>query len=205
MLDLPLSPVPTKLAPFVPQQVMPGYTPKPTKKRREPRSKAEMAIRRGDIHRRLENLLLRHDNYLAYGLPPPAQEKAVRKLTIASAETTVGGRGRPKKGMVNSLHPYVKDFTFPRDILTLPGLDDIMSGAVALDLDGNTRPLNKKAMAALLQKLKVITAETVQEEMRCGLRHAQKVAKCLRIVVALGLRWSDSWHYPVEQEKQWAN
>jgi hypothetical protein len=205
MLELPLLPLPRKPASFVPQHVMPGYTSKLTKKKRKPRSEAEISIRRSEIHRSLDNLLLRHDNYLASGLAEPMSETAVQRLTTSPAKAKGQGRGRPEKAVINSLRPYVKNFTFPREVLTLTGMDDIMSGAVALDLGGNTRPLNKKAMATLLQKLEVITAESVQEEMRCSLRHAQKVAKCLGIIVALGLRWSGSWHYPAAREQQGVN
>jgi len=58
---------------------------------------------------------------------------------------------------------------------------------VSTDFGSNTRPLSKKLVITLLQRLDVISTEGVQEYMhltlrRCSERHAQKIAQCLRVI-----------------------
>ncbi|UTY57705.1 hypothetical protein [Massilia sp. erpn] len=178
--------------PFI---AVPAATNKPVMVRRERRrlSKSELAEEREDLLRCLNNLLLRHDNYLAAGRPAPTPAKP-RWKQVPDTATAVKGRGRPVKRIVNSLKPYIQYATSARDALkTLPGLDDIATGAVQADLDGNTRPLNKKAMIEILQSLDVLTAKAVEERMGCGIRHAQKVLICLNTIVTVSARWSASW------------
>jgi hypothetical protein len=151
----------------------------------------------------LDNLLLRLDNQLAGGRIRYAPFKPTRIIRPTMSKPPKQGRGRPTLRMVNGLKPFIKHLVYAKDVLRLPGLDDIMSGAVAFDCAGNTRPLNKKKLAALLQRLELITAEEVQKEMRnCSLRHAQKVASCLRTVVTLGLRQVDSWPRPPDDDDE---
>jgi hypothetical protein len=64
----------------------------------------------------------------------------------------------------------------------LPQLRDAIESAKLLDLGGNTRPLASGRLFGMLQQLEVITPGSVKEFMRCSLRHAQKVALCLRVI-----------------------
>lgn len=57
-----------------------------------------------------------------------------------------------------------------------------------MDFGGNTRPLSKKLVITLLRRLDVISAEAVEAYMhatmrQCSLRHAQKIAQVLRIII----------------------
>ena len=98
------------------------------------------------------------------------------------------GRGAPRKIRANSLKPYLQGFNSPGHALRhLPNFDNIVTGAVNADFGSNTRPLSKKLVITLLQRLDVITAKAVQEYMhltlrRCSERHAQKIAQCLRVI-----------------------
>ena len=65
----------------------------------------------------------------------------------------------------------------------LPLLRDAIESANLLDLGGSTRPLNSGLLFGMLQYLDLITPQTVMEYMGCGIRHAQKVALCLRVIV----------------------
>lgn len=107
------------------------------------------------------------------------------------AEASAAGpkkRGRPSKAATNSLKHRLSGFNVPGLALAgLPGLDHIVTGAVNLDLDGNTRPLSKKVVISMLQRLDVISTKAVQEYMhltlrQCSERHAQKIAQCLRVI-----------------------
>jgi hypothetical protein len=111
--------------------------------------------------------------------------------SIGTTEAPTGGkkkRGRPATVHANSLKACLSSFDAPGFALAgLPFLDQIVTGAVNLDMDGNTRPLSKKLVVSLLQRLDVISAEGVREYMRltlrqCSERHAQKIAQCLRVI-----------------------
>jgi hypothetical protein len=97
-------------------------------------------------------------------------------------------RGRPTMSHANSLKTCLAGFNAPGLALaSLPYLDQIVTGAVNLDMDGNTRPLSKKLVVSLLQRLDVITAQAVREYMhltlrQCSERHSQKIALCLRVI-----------------------
>lgn len=182
-----------KPAPFVPANVIAAYSQRPPRQKRNNKKNRQCV----EMMRRLDNLALIHDNYLASGRQRPAPITPLWMLSAMPAKAAGQGRGRPSKVIMNTLRPYIQDLRSPMDALALPGMDDITSGAVALDLEGNTRPLNKKSIIKLLQRLDVITAKAVSEEMKCGLRHAQKVATCLGIIVTLGKRWSSNWPTPV--------
>jgi hypothetical protein len=111
------------------------------------------------------------------------QEKKPRVIAEPSKQ-----RGRPRIVHTNSLKASLSAFDAPGFALaTLPYLDPVVTGAVNLDMDGNTRPLSKKLMVRLLQSLDVISAEAVREYMhltsrQCSERHAQKIALCLRVI-----------------------
>lgn len=107
---------------------------------------------------------------------------------VGEAPVKKAGRGAPRKVRANSLKPYLQGFNSPGHALRdLPHFDNIVTGAVNTDFGSNTRPLSKKLVITLLQRLNVITAEAVQEYMhltlrRCSERHAQKIAQCLRVI-----------------------
>lgn len=122
---------------------------------------------------------------------------AVEKITISSSDHSAivailphasKKRGRPKIVHINSLKACLSAFSAPGFALArLPHLDHIVTGAVNLDMAGNTRPLSKKLMVRLLQHLDVISTEAVKEYMhltlrQCSERHAQKIALCLRVI-----------------------
>lgn len=108
--------------------------------------------------------------------------------TGAAAPETKKKRGRPTTVHTNSLKTYLAGFNAPGFALaSLPFLDNIVTGAVNLDLGGNTRPLAKKLVISLLQRLDVISAEAVRQQMHltlrpCSERHAQKIGQCLRVI-----------------------
>lgn len=99
------------------------------------------------------------------------------------------GRGRPEKVIFNSLHCYLQGLSSPGHALsTLPHFDNIVTGAVNIDFDGNTRPFSKKLMITLLKRLDTISAKAVREYMHstlrsCSLRHSQKIVQCLSIII----------------------
>lgn len=107
---------------------------------------------------------------------------------VAASSAGKKKRGRPSKAATNSLKRRLSGFNAPGLALAgLPGLDHIVTGAVNLDLDGNTRPLSKKVVISILQRLDVVSTRAVQEYMhltlrQCSERHAQKIAQCLRVI-----------------------
>lgn len=98
-------------------------------------------------------------------------------------------RGRPAKGTINPLKPYLSTFTAPGHALAkIPYFDNIITGAVNIDMGRNTRPLSKKVVIRLLQELDVISTKGILDYMEltlrpCGVRHAQKVAEILCIII----------------------
>lgn len=98
------------------------------------------------------------------------------------------GRGRPAKLKTNLLKPYLQGVKSPGHALsTLPGFDNIVTGVVNTDFGGNTRPLSKKLVINLLQRLDVISSKAVLKYMHktlrmCCLRHAQKIVQCLDVI-----------------------
>lgn len=167
----------------------------------------EGKVRAQEIHGWLDNLHLLHENYIAVkgiagitGLPLfPTAERAT--VTVPAAlVSTQKTRGRPKKVVPNRLKPYLQNFIFAREALkALSGFDDVVHGAVRLDAGGNTRPLSKTMMVSLLQVLDEITTEAVQENIDCSLRHAQRVAMCLRVIELNAYKVAQNhWYAPTE-------
>jgi hypothetical protein len=59
-------------------------------------------------------------------------------------------------------------------------------------------------MVFLLQVLDEITAEAVQEDIKCSLRHAQRIAMCLRVIELTAYKHARKhWHAP--SEAGWSN
>lgn len=102
-------------------------------------------------------------------------------------------RGRPSKTFANRLKIHLQDFNTAAEVFAAqPRLEDIIVGVAGLDLSGNTRPLNKQMIAAMLCQIDPITSGAVEKWMNCGKRHAQKVALCLQIIVTGAMRITDS-------------
>jgi hypothetical protein len=149
----------------------------------------QVNCRLDNLHLRLENHLQR-DPTTILRLPSCrnsgsyAAAPRVVQADLADAVATKKPRGRPKKAEANRLKPYLQNFVFPKDALSaLPMFDDIVKGAVVADAGGNTRPFSKSRMIRFLQSLDVISVEAIrQHEPQWSLRHAQKVAMCLRII-----------------------
>lgn len=159
----------------------------------------------GEVAWILDGMLTRHDAYKASMGTEQPHSTTCKPLLPTLIASKAAGRGRPSKGMVNSLKPYLTFYDKARDALDeLPLLDDIVTGVVQLNLDGNTRALNKGVMIEMLQDLNVITSDAVENWMECGKRHAQKVATCLRLIVTLSLRIIHLWPEPFEEER-WSN
>jgi hypothetical protein len=113
-------------------------------------------------------------------------------------------RGRPPSVTVNSLKFYLQDFHTARETLSaLSVFEDIVTGAVGLDREGNTRNLNKYQIVAMLSQLDEITSDKVEKWMGCKKRHAQKVAGCLRLIVALAAPLAGAWPKPEKPAHNW--
>jgi hypothetical protein len=155
--------------------------------------------------RYLDNLLLRSENYTKRtGRHPPIYCYA--PISTCEPLGQKRARGRPSKATRNDLKVYLQNYMTAKQALdALPMLDDIVTGAVQLDLGGNTRALNKKLMIEMLQRIDIITAEVVQEWMQGSLRHAQKIATCLRTIVMLAKRVAGSWPAPVDECGHWVD
>jgi hypothetical protein len=119
-------------------------------------------------------------------ITPSDEQDDEPKETVAPSKPT--GRGQPRKVRNNSLKPYLQGYNSPGHALyNLPQFDDIVTGTLKTDLGKNARPLSKKVVISLLQRLDVISTVAVQEYMHltlrsCTERHAQKIAQCLRVI-----------------------
>ena len=65
----------------------------------------------------------------------------------------------------------------------LPMLMEIIDSANRLDMGGNTRGLSRTLLLSMLTNLEVITPVTVRDFMQCSVRHSQRVAGCLRVII----------------------
>lgn len=189
----------------------PGAVPAVPRARRYVSRKAQWMLDRQaeETHCRLDNLHLQLENYtqanpdevLSWWNPARASQPITG---LDTAPGTKKGRGRPKKIEVNRIKPYLQGFMFAGEALSeLPMLDDIVSGTVIADAGGNTRPFSKKKMVRFLQNLDVISTEAIREEMQCSLRHAQKVAMCLRIIERHAFEVAIK-HWPLPTSTDWA-
>lgn len=192
---------PGKTAPTKPRT----KTTRPTTRQAEWERQARVT----EIHGWLDNLHLRYENYIARnGDRPPILPSSGSGTSIEHTVTVKAARpvtkktkGAPKKVVPNRLKPYLKHFMFPRDALErLPMFDDIVTGAVK-DSGGNTRPLSKTMMVSLLQGLDEIAAEVIQKDARLSLRHAQRIAMCLRVIERAAFKVAEThWYLPSETD-----
>jgi hypothetical protein len=77
----------------------------------------------------------------------------------------------------------------------LPALMNIIDSVNLLDMGGNTRGLSRTALASMLLSLDNITAYGVRDFMNCSVRHSERVAGCLRIIVGAFVRMTEQ-SYP---------
>jgi hypothetical protein len=91
---------------------------------------------------------------------------------------------RLRKQMLNPLRATLRGYSTLEAVFSdFPYFENIFFGALMLDMGGNTRTLSPALVLALLQNLKIISSETIQCFMGCGVRHAEKVALTLRVMV----------------------
>jgi len=140
-----------------------------------------------------------------------SQHTFLRKITIGEDDEpnkTVAAarrpRGRPRKVDTNALKLYLQDCSPGHALSKLPEFDNIVTGAVNLDLGDNARPLSKRTVIAMLRRLDVISTATVQQYMHmtlrhCCERHAQKIAQCLRVIQNASMKVAESY-WPKFQE-----
>lgn len=200
----------TTLAPLVAVSVGTDVAIEPPVVRMKRRSEVTRQVTRErqqraeEIHGWLDNQLLIAENTVAEVTDVTAKTTPCGsdRLALISAVTTPTkkGRGRPKKIVANRLKPYLQNFIYAAQALErLPDFDNIVTGAVHLDAGNNTRPLSKKMMVSLLQVLDEITTDTVQQALHGSVRHAQRIAQCLRIIERAGLKVAQHrWSVPPE-------
>ena len=104
--------------------------------------------------------------------------------TASSTELKPDEKDVSRIKMANSAKEQLHLYICLRDAVEdFPQLDDIICGATALDLGGNTRGLNRAHIFTLLQQLDVISAFQVRKFAGHSKSHSEKVAVCLRIIV----------------------
>lgn len=102
----------------------------------------------------------------------------VPDVTVPKPTTKLG------KKKINSLKMYLTHYySFAELAEDMPMLDDIITGSSLLDLGGNKRPVRRDTLFFLLKELEVITSGGVRAVHDCSVRHSQKLAQCLRVIV----------------------
>ena len=100
----------------------------------------------------------------------------------ALKESATVDASRKQLGNVAKVH--LENYPRLEDAIEVyPGLDNILIGALALDMGGNTRPLRKNVIFMILQSLDVISPMRVRELMGYSKPHSEKVAMVLRVIV----------------------
>lgn len=74
----------------------------------------------------------------------------------------------------------------------LPALMDIIDSVNQLDMGQNTRGLSRTALLSMLASLDDITAQAVRDFMDCSVRHSERVAGCLRVIITAFVRATES-------------
>lgn len=104
--------------------------------------------------------------------------------SVDSTESEPNEKDVSRIKLVNSAKEVLQLYVCLRDAVEdFPQLDDIICGATALDLGGNTRGLNRAHVFTLLQQLDAISAFQVRKFAGHSKSHSEKVAVCLRIIV----------------------
>jgi len=115
----------------------------------------------------------------------PAQYEAI---TTASLAIPKRGRARPTKIIINLLHGFIGPTT---DYGQYPSFAmDILEGIARLDWHdrpigpgGSSKPLSVKRLVAILAELEVVSAATVMDQYRLGLRQAQRYVKAIELAM----------------------
>ena len=106
---------------------------------------------------------------------------------IAAPEQAANGGAttdKSKKQLDNLAKLHFQNYACLDDAREVyPSLDNILTGALALDMGGNTRPLRRNVIFALLQSLDVISPTRVRESMGNSKSHSEKIAMVLRVIV----------------------
>lgn len=107
------------------------------------------------------------------------------RICASSRGMTMLERDKSRKKLFNHLKPRLDGYlTLDEALVDLPRLENILHGALSLDMGGNTRSMNVGLVFVILQQLTWLTAETVQNFMDCSLRHAQKMMQVLSVIVS---------------------
>ncbi|MBV7546524.1 hypothetical protein KW849_09495 [Pseudomonas sp. PDM26] len=115
----------------------------------------------------------------------PAQHGAI---TTAAITTAKRGRGRPTKVITNLFHGFIGPTTDYGQYPTFAM--DILEGIARLDWHdrpigsgGSSKPLSVKRLVAILAELEVVSAATVMDQYRLGLRQAQRYVKAIELAM----------------------
>jgi hypothetical protein len=115
----------------------------------------------------------------------PAQHEAIITATITTAKR---GRGRPTKVITNLFHSFIGQTTDYGQYPTFAM--DILEGIARLDWHdrpigsgGSSMPLSVKRLLAILAELEVVSAATVMDQYRSGLRQAQRYVKAIELAM----------------------
>ncbi|WP_122602529.1 hypothetical protein [Pseudomonas viridiflava] len=115
----------------------------------------------------------------------PSQREAI---TAASLAIPKRGRGRPTKIITNLFHGFTGPTTYygQYPIFAM----DILEGIARLDwhdraigVGGSSKPLSVKRLVAILADLEVVSAATVMNQYRLGLRQAQRYVKAIELAM----------------------
>jgi len=91
---------------------------------------------------------------------------------------------KSRKRFNNAAKVHLENYAGLNDAFEVyPGLDNILTGALALSMGGNTRPLRRNVMFMMLQSLDVISPTSLRELMGYSKSHSEKVAMVLRVIV----------------------
>ncbi|MEX5592400.1 hypothetical protein [Pseudomonas orientalis] len=118
----------------------------------------------------------------------PALHEAVTTASITTAK-----RGRPTKIINNLFHGFIGPTTdygqYPLFAM------DILEGIARLDwhdrgigVGGSSKPLSVKRLVGILAELEVVSAATVIDQYRLGLRQAQRYVKAIELAMPYLLR-----------------
>lgn len=114
----------------------------------------------------------------------PAQHEAITTATI----TAKRGRGRPTKIITNLFHGFIGPTTDYGQYPTFAM--DILAGIARLDWHdrpigsgGSSKPLSVKRLVGILAELEVVSAASVMDQYRLGLRQSQRYVKAIELAM----------------------
>jgi hypothetical protein len=114
----------------------------------------------------------------------PCENPPWVRIPAATRGIPAREQDRSYKRIFNGLKMYLGGYLTLREaVADLPLLENLIVGALQLDLGGNSRPLNPNLIFAILQQLDWISSETIETFVGCTTRHAQRIAMVLRIIL----------------------